>query len=137
MNGFDDEFVLVEELMGVALVETMILSPLFIFIISTGFVELDVPKGSPIFENPLSPQHFISPVDVIAQACSLPTAISVTPEVKPITSTGTFEGVVFPLPNCHLSLYPQHFTHPAEVRTQFKLSPAIALTPDVSPGISS
>ena len=61
-----------------------------------------------------------------------------TPLVRPVTSTGTSDWVLVPLPSWPLRLLPQHLTPPLVVRAQVWLSPAaIAATPLVRPVTST
>ena len=80
------------------------------------------------------PQHLTPPAARAAQVWLSPAAIAVTPLVRPVTSTGTLDWVVVPLPSWPLRLLPQHLMPPVVVRAQVWLSPAtIAATPLVRP----
>ena len=75
----------------------------------------------------LPPQHFISPLSKIAQACQYPvvmaTAVRPVPRstaarLSPISSASSPMVVVFPMPNSPFWFLPQHFTSPLSRRAQ-------------------
>src|SRR5688572_9979945 len=65
---------------------------------SVGVVRATV-VPSPTWPDSFAPQHFTAPVDSKAQVCRYAAAIWVTPEERPITSTGNALGAVVPSPN--------------------------------------
>jgi hypothetical protein len=79
---------------------------------SVGTVTFEKPdiEGFPSSPTPFAPQHFTAPPEVSAHAYDPPTATCVTPEVSPVTLTGTEELTKEEFPNCPRSLRPQHFT---------------------------
>ena len=75
---------------------------------------------SPSCPLSLLPQHLTPPLVVSAQAWRLPSAIVLTPLLRPETFTGTLLSVVVPSPNAPKtpSLRPQHLAAPAAVTAQ-------------------
>src|SRR3989337_2110359 len=84
---------------------------------STGTLRsLVVPSPSP--PKGLSPQHLTPPALVSAQVELQPTAIAVTPLVRPTTSTGRLLSAFEPSPSWPSRLSPQHLTPPRSVSAQ-------------------
>src|SRR5439155_9941770 len=97
-------------------------------------VQRSVVVPSPIWPRLFFPQHLIDAAVVRAHVWYPPAEIAATPDVRPLTSTGSARAVVVPSPSWPKSFAPQHFTPPAEVRAQLCAPPAdIAMTPLVSP----
>ena len=89
---------------------------------------------SPSCPELLRPQHLTPPPDSRAQECEPPTAIAITPEVRPFTSTGVELFIVVPLPSLPFELLPQHFTPPSMVNAQLCDVPVRTCSiPDVRP----
>src|SRR5690348_715050 len=73
---------------------------------------------SPNCPELLFPQHFTSPVSVMAQVWCPPVAIALTPCASPATSTGILRSRVLPSPTWPASLLPQHLSPPVSVNAQ-------------------
>src|SRR3990172_3395000 len=93
--------------------------------------------GVPSSPCQFEPQHWPFPAVIRAQVCANPAARAATPLSSPTTSTGavlTTPSPLAPFPNWPISLFPQHFTPPAEVTAQVWVAPAaIAVTPLSTP----
>ena len=64
------------------------------------------------------PQQRTAPAEVSAQVWALPAAIPTTPELRPVTPTGTVDWVVVLLPSWPLAFAPQHCTPPEALIAQ-------------------
>src|SRR6266568_960090 len=114
----------------------MAVSPLVRPSTSTGTELSVVEELFPSSPLRLSPQHWAPPF-TIAQVCSPPAAMAVTPLVRPSTSTGTrlFAAKLFP--SSPLPLSPQHWARPFTTAQVWPQPAAMAVTPLVRPSTST
>src|SRR5688572_6206317 len=84
----------------------------------------------------LAPQQRTAPVNVVAQVCSPPAEMPVTPPPRPATVRGAWRPNCRPSPSWPLVFAPQHIAAPSATTHECESPSESAATPLASPGTS-